>query len=99
MEKRVQDAIGRPEAGDDRQFMHVEKLEVYRKLCDLHIAICEVSHRWPPEEKYELGSQIRRSSNSSAAQLAEKHDDRHLRNKIEEEGLDTSEFRTPKTEL
>jgi four helix bundle protein len=32
----------------------------------------------PPEEKYELGSQIRRSSNSSPANLAEKHADRHI---------------------
>jgi four helix bundle protein len=42
-----------------------------------------VSHEWPSEEKYEIGSQIRRSSNSSPAQLAEKNDDRHVRNKIE----------------
>jgi four helix bundle protein len=32
---------------------------------------------------HELGSQARRSSNSSPAQLAEKNDDRHIRNKIE----------------
>jgi four helix bundle protein len=49
----------------------------------LHIDVCDVTHRWPPEEKYELGSQARRSSNSSPAQLAEKNDDRHVRNKIE----------------
>jgi len=30
-----------------------------------------------------LGSQARRSSNSAPAQLAEKYDDRHVRNKIE----------------
>ncbi|MBA3484411.1 MAG: four helix bundle protein [Pirellulales bacterium] len=35
------------------------------------------------EKRYELGSQARRSSNSAPAQLAEKHSDRHLRNKIE----------------
>jgi four helix bundle protein len=35
------------------------------------------------EEKYELGSQARQSSNSAPAQLAEKNDDRHIRNKIE----------------
>jgi len=58
-------------------------LMVYVKLCGLHIAVCELSHRWPAEEKYELGSQVRRSSNSAAAQLAEKYDDRHVRNKIE----------------
>ncbi len=33
--------------------------------------------------KYELGSQVRRSSNSSPAQLADKYDDRHIRNKLE----------------
>lgn len=63
--------------------MDVEDLEVYRKLCRLHIEICDLSHQWPPEERYELGTQIRRSSNSSPAQLAEKNDDRHIRNKIE----------------
>jgi four helix bundle protein len=63
--------------------MDVEDLEVYRKLCQLHIEICNLSHTWPSEEKYELGSQIRRASNSSPAQLAEKNDDRHIRNKIE----------------
>ena len=42
-----------------------------------------MTNTWPPEEKYELGSQVRRSSNSSPAQLAEKNDDRHIRNKIE----------------
>jgi four helix bundle protein len=44
---------------------------------------CGGPHTWPQEEKYELGSQARRSSNSAPAQLAEKNDDRHIRNKIE----------------
>lgn len=64
-------------------FMRVEDLVVYQKLCDLHIEVCDLSHAWPKEEKYELGSQVRRSSNSAPAQLAEKHSDRHVRNKIE----------------
>ena len=63
--------------------MDVEDLEVYQRLCKLHIEVCDLSHEWPQEERYELGSQVRRSSNSSPAQLAEKHDDRHIRNKIE----------------
>ena len=66
-----------------KSYMDVEDLDVYRKLCRLHIEICGPSLTWPPEEKYENGSQIRRSSNSSPAQLAEKNDDRHVRNKIE----------------
>jgi len=63
--------------------MDVEDLEVYKKLCQLHIDVCDLTHQWPQEEKYELSSQARRSSNSSPAQLAEKNDDRHIRNKIE----------------
>jgi four helix bundle protein len=64
-------------------FFRVEDLQVYQKLCHLHIEICELTKSWPPEEKYELGSQVRRSSNSSPANLAEKHSDRHVKNKIE----------------
>jgi 23S rRNA-intervening sequence protein len=48
-----------------KSYMEVEDLEVYRKLCQLHIEICDLSHTWPSEEKYELGSQVRRASNSS----------------------------------
>lgn len=65
------------------EYRQIEDLEVYQKLCRLHLEIADLSHGWPAEEKYELGSQIRRSSNSSPAQLAEKNDDRHVRNKIE----------------
>jgi len=66
-----------------KSYMDVEDLEIYQKLCRLHIEVCDLSHTWPPEERYEIGSQVRRSSNSSPAQLAEKNDDRHVRNKIE----------------
>ena len=64
-------------------YRRLEELVVYQKLCQLHIEVCALTHRWPSEEKYELGSQARRSSNSSPAQLADKYDDRHDRNKIE----------------
>ena len=67
----------------ERNYLDVEDLEVYRKLCRLHIEVCDLTHEWPQEEKYELGGQARRSSNSAPAQLAEKNDDRHIRNKIE----------------
>jgi four helix bundle protein len=66
-----------------KNYLEVEELEVYKKLCRLHIDVCDLTHTWPKEEKYELGSQARRSSNSAPAQLAEKNDDRHIRNKIE----------------
>ena len=42
--------------------MDVEDLAVYKKLCQLHIEVCDLAHKWPQEEKYELGSQARRSS-------------------------------------
>ena len=64
-------------------YRRLEDLVVYQKLCRLHIEVCDCTHKWPAEEKYELGSQARRSSNSSPAQLADKYDDRHVRNKIE----------------
>ena len=66
-----------------KNYVDVEDLEVYKKLCQLHIEVCDLTYTWPQEEKYELGSQARRSSNSAPAQLAEKNDDRHVRNKIE----------------
>ena len=66
-----------------KNYLEVEDLEVYNKLCRLHIEICDLTHTWPQEENYELGGQVRRSSNSAPAQLAEKNDDRHIRNKIE----------------
>lgn len=67
----------------EKAYLAVEDLVVYRRLCGLYIEVCDLSHEWPAEERYELGSQVRRSSNSSPAQLAEKNDDRHIRNKIE----------------
>jgi four helix bundle protein len=69
--------------GGRKRYLDIEDLAVYVRLCQLYIEMCDLSHDWPAEEKYELGSQIRRSSNSSPAQLAEKNDDRHIRNKVE----------------
>lgn len=64
-------------------FMRVEDLKVYQMLCQLHIEVCKLSERWPPSERFEITTQVRRSSNSAPANLAEKHSDRHVRNKIE----------------
>ena len=61
-----------------KPYLDVEDVDVYIKLCRLHIELFDLTHQWPQEEKYELGSQTRRSSNSAAAQLAEKNDDRHI---------------------
>jgi four helix bundle protein len=64
-------------------FLRIEDLVVYRRLCELHIDVWRLTQTWPKEERFELTSQVNRSSNSSPAQLAEKHSDRHVRNKIE----------------
>lgn len=65
------------------EFFKIEDLKVYQRLCQLHLDVCDIAKRWPTEERFELASQIRRSSNSAPANLAEKHSDRHVRNKIE----------------
>ncbi|MCC5850894.1 MAG: four helix bundle protein [Verrucomicrobia bacterium] len=65
------------------EYRDIENLRVYTRLCDLHIQICELCNGWPRAERFELTSQVLRSSNSSPAQLAEKNEDRHLKNRIE----------------
>ncbi len=47
------------------------ELRVYQELRRLHLAIHEESLRFPKFEMYELGSQLRRSSNAACAILAE----------------------------
>lgn len=65
------------------EFFRVEDLKVYQRLVELHLEVCSLTECWPAHEKFELGGQVRRSSNSSPAKLAEKHSDRHIKNKIE----------------
>jgi len=65
------------------EYRDIEDLKVYRMLCDLHLEIHQLVKNWPREERFELTSQVLRSSNSAPAQLAEKNDDRHLKNRIE----------------
>jgi hypothetical protein len=50
-----------------------EDLEIYRKLCALHLEANSISWSFPRHELQELGSQIRRSSNSIAAGWNNKH--------------------------
>lgn len=54
-----------------------EDLEVYQKLCDLYLEVCKDSLKFPRHELYELGSQVRRSSNSVPANLAEGWNNKH----------------------
>ena len=52
-------------------------LDVYQKLFALHLDIHEISLTFPKFELYELGSQIRRSSNSAPANTAEGWNNQH----------------------
>jgi four helix bundle protein len=55
-----------------------EDLTVYQSLCRLHLEISQISLRFPQFELYELGSQLRRSSNGVAANIAEGWNNRHI---------------------
>jgi four helix bundle protein len=57
--------------------MRVEDLNVYKKLCDLHLEVHDVSLQFPKFELFEFGAQIRRSSNSAPANLAEGFGNKH----------------------
>lgn len=54
-----------------------EDLRVYQRLFRLHLKIHELTMTFPRFEMYELGSQVRRSSNSIAANLAEGWNNKH----------------------
>ena len=55
----------------------VGDLKVYRRLVDLHLRVHKLSLTLPKFEIYELGSQVRRSSNSAPANLAEGFHNKH----------------------
>ena len=58
-------------------------LRVYQKLKTLHLEVHRESLGFPKFEMYELGSQVRRSSNSAPAQVAEGWGSRHTNMYIE----------------
>jgi four helix bundle protein len=70
--------IGDIKAGMKANIKSFEDLEVYQKLCELHLEICKLTLSFPRFELYELGSQIRRSSNSISANIAEGWNNRHI---------------------
>ncbi|MBU3933636.1 MAG: four helix bundle protein [Candidatus Omnitrophica bacterium] len=58
-------------------------LEVYKKLFSLHLEMHELSLTFPRFELYELGSQLRRASNSAPANIAEGWNNKHTNIYIE----------------
>lgn len=59
------------------KFDSVEDLDVYKKLFALAIEVNDLTMLFPKFELFELGSQLRRSSNSSPANLAEGFNNKH----------------------
>ena len=57
--------------------MKVEDLKVYNKLFKLTLEAHSLTMTFPKFEMFELGSQLRRSSNSSPANLAEGFGNKH----------------------
>jgi four helix bundle protein len=55
-----------------------EDLVVYQRLVDLHLEVNELTMAFPRHEMYELGSQLRRSSNAVPAILAEAWNNKHV---------------------
>jgi len=64
--------------GGRRPIRSYEDLDVYQKLFSLHLDVHRVSMSFPHHELYELGSQVRRSSNAIPAMLAESWNNKHL---------------------
>lgn len=65
------------------QLKSFRDLKVYQKLKALHLDVHQASLEFPKFELYELGSQMRRSSNSAPAILAEGWGSRHTNMYIE----------------
>jgi four helix bundle protein len=64
--------------GEKKKIESFEDLDVYQKLCELHLEVNELTFTFPKFELYELGSQLRRSSNSAPANIAEGWNNKHV---------------------
>lgn len=85
--------------GTKNKIKEVEDLEVYRKLFDLSIKVHELTLTFPKFELYELGSQLRRSSNSAPANLAEGFNNKHINIYLEGISRAQAEIRETKHHL
>ncbi len=54
-----------------KKINHFRELEVYQKAFKVAMKIFEITKNFPPEERYSLTDQIRRSSRSVCSNLAE----------------------------
>jgi four helix bundle protein len=81
-----------------KQINSAKELRVYQKAYTLAMQIFECSRSWPPEEKYSLTDQIRRSSRSVCANLregwAKRRYEAHFLSKLTDSGAENSETDT-----
>ena len=61
-----------------RKIQSFEDLDVYQKSLQLHFEVHELTMTFPKFELYELGSQLRRASNSITANIAESWNNKHI---------------------
>ena len=76
-----------------------EDLEVYQKLCELDLEVNGLTFTFPSFELFELGSQLRRSSNSAPANIAEGWNNRHINMYLEGINRAQAEIRESKHHL
>ena len=76
-----------------------EDLDVYQRLSRLHLEIHNLSLTFPDIEKFELASQLRRSSNSAPANLAEGWNNKHINIYLEGINRGQGEIRETKHHL
>ena len=78
-----------------KDIRHFRDLEVYKRSFDVAMSIFQLTKTFPQEEKYSLVDQIRRSSRSVCANLAESWRKRRypavFKNKITDSMMEASE--------
>lgn len=73
--------------------MRVSDLNVYQKLFKLALKVHTLTMTFPKFELYELGSQLRRSSNSAPANVAEGFGNKHTKIYLESISRSQGEIR------
>jgi four helix bundle protein len=79
--------------------MRIEDLDVYKKLFKLTLEVHRLTMVFPRFELFELGSQLRRSSNSAPANLAEGFSNKHTNIYLESISRAQGEIRETKHHL
>lgn len=74
---------------------HFSELIAYRKAFALGVAICRATQTWPTDERYSLTDQVRRSSRSIGANIAEawakRRDEAHFVSKLSDADAEAHE--------